>query len=124
MPEHPENGDASITDESANMGSGSRNLHRSEHSQQRAQEGRRTEPAFTDAAVVVRGRIAWDEQTGRLIMRGPRGRYHLFESDGEHVTTVDYTAEVWEVGIEVGAGTSLWMKSGNSFKTCFSKGER
>ncbi|NJK81555.1 MAG: hypothetical protein HC876_18955 [Chloroflexaceae bacterium] len=122
MPEHPENGDASITDESANMGSGSRNLHRSEHSQQRAQEGRRTEPAFTDAAVVVRGRIAWDEQTGRLIMRGPRGRYHLFESDGEHVTTVDYTAEVWERRHRSGRWHVLMDEEWEQFQNVFQQG--
>ncbi len=64
---------------------------RSEHAEQREQEGRRTKPAFNDAQKARRVDLFVDTETGRYIVRGGRGREHVFEQDGELVTTVDRT---------------------------------
>lgn len=68
---------------------------RSEHSEQRRREGRRTGPAFTDAQRATRAQVAWDTQPGRFVVRGPLARYHVLDGSGVHVTQVSYTAKTW-----------------------------
>ena len=68
---------------------------RSEHSEERRAEGRRTGPAFSDAQRANHADVAWDTDTDRFVVRGPRGRYQIFEASGEHVTQVDYPARTW-----------------------------
>lgn len=60
----------------------------SAHAQLRQQEGRKTGTAYNDAvtASVHSTYLQWD---GRWIVRGPKGREHVFEPNGQHVTTVD-----------------------------------
>lgn len=62
---------------------------RSPHAEQRRQEGRRTGAAFNDAQRAKRGDVFIDDETGRYVLRGSRGREHVFEPDGELVTTID-----------------------------------
>lgn len=62
---------------------------RSEHAEQRASEGRRTGPAFNDAQRSRKSDVFMDEETDRYILRAVRGREHVFEMDGELVTSID-----------------------------------
>jgi hypothetical protein len=61
---------------------------RSGHSITRGAQGRRTGPAFNDAQ---RARMSdvYVQDDGRFVLRGPRGREHVFEANGELVTTID-----------------------------------
>jgi hypothetical protein len=61
---------------------------RSEHSEQRRATGRRTGPAFNDAQR-ARQNDVFIQPNGRYVVRGPRGREHIFEPDGELVTSLD-----------------------------------
>lgn len=67
---------------------GKKKLSRSDHAQKRASQGRRTGPAFNDARN-ARPSDVFVQPDGRYIVRGPRGREHVFEPDGEHVTSID-----------------------------------
>lgn len=68
---------------------------RSEHSEQRRSEWRRTGPAFNDAQRATRSNVAWDTYTDRFVVQGEEGRYQIFEANGEHVTQVDYDRQTW-----------------------------
>ena len=61
---------------------------RSVHSEQRRAEGRRVGPAFNDAQS-ARPSDVFVQPDGRYVLRGPRGREHIFEPDGALVTSID-----------------------------------
>jgi RHS repeat-associated protein len=92
---------------------------RSQHSEARAAQGRRTGPAFRDAHNASRSRVAWDNETGRFVVRGPDGRYHVFETDGEHVTTVNYTAKTWYNRHASGRWTDLTDEQWEQFQRAY-----
>ena len=60
---------------------------KSDHARQRAAEGR---PVREGAGDVQRARESdvFVQENGRIIVRGARGREQIFESNGEHVTSV------------------------------------
>ena len=60
---------------------------RSDHSRERGEEGRPVREAFNDAQ---RARMAdvFVQPDGRYVVRGSRGREHVFEIDGELVTSL------------------------------------
>jgi hypothetical protein len=62
------------------------NRGRSKHAQQRANEGRSVSPARNDAQKAKPADILRQDD-GRWVVKGKNGRIHIFESDGEHVTT-------------------------------------
>ena len=70
------------------MGGGSDNNRRSEHSEQRRGFGRRVGPAFNDAQRARQSDV-FMQPDGRYVVRGPRGREHIFEPNGELVTSID-----------------------------------
>lgn len=59
---------------------------RSEHAEQRAQEGRPVSAARGDDQNAKRSEI-YVQDDGRWVVKGDNGRLSVFESDGEHVTT-------------------------------------
>jgi hypothetical protein len=61
---------------------------RSEHAEQRRTERRRVGPVFNDAQR-ARPADVYVQEDGRYVVRGPRGREHIFEPDGTHVTSID-----------------------------------
>lgn len=61
---------------------------RSSHSEQRRLEGRRVGPAFNDARGARQSDV-FVQPDGRYVVRGPRGREHIFEPDGTLVTSID-----------------------------------
>jgi hypothetical protein len=62
---------------------------RSRHAKKRGEEGRRTEEAFNDAEKARRADVGYDTEKDRFVVRGKRGREHIFELDGEHTTSID-----------------------------------
>jgi hypothetical protein len=61
---------------------------RSAHAEQGRAEGRRIGPAFNDAQRARQSDV-FVQPDGRYVVRGPRGREHVFESNGTHVTSID-----------------------------------
>ena len=74
---------------------------KSEHAKERAAEGRRVGPAFNDARN-ARPSDVFVQPDGRYVVRGPRGREHIFEPDGTHVTTVDRSAATHQRKLQAG----------------------
>ena len=72
--------------ESLPSSEGSRS-RRAEHAQARQAEGRPVGAAFND---VQRARQVdvFVQTDGRYVVRGSRGREHIFDPDGTHITTV------------------------------------
>lgn len=62
---------------------------RSFHAMRRAEEGRRTGPAFGDAQRARKSDVYMDVETLRYMLRGSRGREHIFETNGQLLTTID-----------------------------------
>jgi len=60
----------------------------SPHAVQRAEEGRRTLTAFRDAAQAKTNDI-YVQPDGRYYVTDPKARAHVFEPDGELVTTME-----------------------------------
>ena len=61
---------------------------RSEHSEERREEGRPVSSAFNDAQKARQSDV-FIQQDGRYIVRGDKGREHIFEPDGELVTSFE-----------------------------------
>ncbi|MEO1700626.1 MAG: hypothetical protein AAFR71_01130 [Pseudomonadota bacterium] len=63
---------------------------KTDHAQQREAEGRKVALARGDAQKATQNQIFRDNRTGNIIVRGPKGREHVFDSKtGAHITTVD-----------------------------------
>ena len=60
---------------------------RSDHSRERGEEGRPVREAFSDAQR-ARSADVFVQPDGRHVVRGSRGREHIFEPDGELVTSL------------------------------------
>ncbi len=60
---------------------------RSDHSRERGEAGRPVQEAFSDAQR-ARPADVFIQADGRYVMRGNRGRQHIFEADGELVTSL------------------------------------
>lgn len=61
---------------------------RSDHAEQRREEGRRVSPARNDAQRAREGDV-FVQDNGRYVVRGSRGREHIFEADGTHIISVN-----------------------------------
>ncbi len=63
---------------------------RTDHAEQRRSEGRSSvSQAFNDAQRARQSDIFVQPDDGRYVVRGPRGREHIFEPDGSLLTTVE-----------------------------------
>lgn len=60
---------------------------RSDHSKDRGEAGRPVQEAFNDAQR-ARPADVFIQLDGRYVVRGSRGREHIFEADGELVTSL------------------------------------
>jgi hypothetical protein len=60
---------------------------RSDHSKQRGEEGRPVQVAFNDAQRARQADV-FVQPDGRYVVRGLRGREHIFETSGELVTSL------------------------------------
>ena len=70
-------------------GAGDQPSRRSDHAQQRAGHGRPVGSALQDAQRAGRNDVFVQPADGRLVVRGPRGREHVFEADGQIVTSLN-----------------------------------
>jgi hypothetical protein len=75
---------------------------RSEHAEQRRVAGRPVGPAFNDARRARQADVFVQPDDGRYVVRGPRGREHIFEPDGTHVTSIRRSQSAHEGIIQLG----------------------
>jgi hypothetical protein len=61
---------------------------RSDHSRERGEEGRPVREAFSDAQRARPADVFIQADDDRYVVRGSRGREHIFEPDGELVTSL------------------------------------
>jgi hypothetical protein len=60
---------------------------RTPHAKQRGEEGRPTGPAINDVQRARPADVFVQKEQGRIVVRGDKGREHIFEASGEHVTS-------------------------------------
>lgn len=63
-------------------------IPRSDHAQQRSRQGRPTGQVVNDVQRAGPGDVSVQQDDGRFVVRGPRGREHILEPGGEHVTSI------------------------------------
>lgn len=68
--------------------SGSSGIPRSEHVRLRSGQGRPTGQVVNDVQRAGPKDVFVQPDDGRFVVRGVRGREHIIEADGEHVTSV------------------------------------
>ena len=91
---------------------------RSEHAELRRAQGRRVGPAFNDAAQARQADV-FIQPDGRYVVRGPRGREHIFEPNGEHVTTLDRPRKAHEGKVTRGQRQRVTDEEFSKFKELF-----
>ncbi len=95
---------------------------KSDHSRQRQAEGRPVGTAFKDASNARPADVFIQEVDGRVIVRAPRGREHIFERDGTLVTTVDgRSAAAHQRLVQNGARRPATEDEFNAFKALFGR---
>jgi hypothetical protein len=95
---------------------------RSEHARQRQAEGRPVGTAFNDARNARPADVFIQEGDGRVIVRAPRGREHVFERDGTLVTTLDgRSATAHQRLVKNGARRPAAEGEFNAFKALFGR---
>jgi hypothetical protein len=62
---------------------------RSDHAQQRAAQRRPVGSALQDARRAGKNDVFVQPDDGRFVVRGPKGREHIFEPDGQIVTSLN-----------------------------------
>lgn len=92
---------------------------RSAHAEQRGREGRPTSPAFNDAQNARKSAVFIDEETGRYVLRGAKGREHVFETDGEHVTSVVRSNRVHQARLKRGRIRAVMDREFEQFREIF-----
>jgi hypothetical protein len=90
----------------------------SAHAQERAAQGRRTGPAFNDAQQARQADV-FVQPDRRYVVRGPRGREHVFEPDGTHVTSIDRTAKAHQGKVAKGERAPISAGDFERFKEIF-----
>jgi hypothetical protein len=91
---------------------------RSEHSEQRRQEGRRVAPAFNDAQKAKQSEV-FIQLDGRYVVRGKKGREHIFETNGELVTSIDRSQKAHLLKIRKGERQPITDNQFELFKRLF-----
>jgi hypothetical protein len=76
------------TPPSDDAGASGGGIPRSDHAQQRSRQGRPTGQVVNDVQRAGPGDVFVQTDDGRFVVRGPRGREHILEPDGEHVTSI------------------------------------
>jgi hypothetical protein len=61
---------------------------RSDHSRERGEAGRPVQQAFNDAQLAKQSDV-FCQTDGRYVVRGKKGREHIFEPGGELVTSIE-----------------------------------
>jgi hypothetical protein len=100
------------------MSGGSQGKTHSEHAKERGAQGRRTGPAFGDAQRARQADV-YVQPDGRYVVRGPRGREHIFEPDGTHVTSIDRSAKAHQGKVNAGERTPITAEGFERFKEIF-----
>lgn len=63
-------------------------IPRSDHARLRSGQGRPTRQVVNDVQRAGPQDVFVQPEDGRYVVRGPRGREHIIEADGEHVTSL------------------------------------
>lgn len=71
----------------------SNGFRKSRHAEQRKTEGRRIGQAYNDAQIARQSELFIQPEDRRYVVRGAKGREHIFEFDGELVTTLHHRSK-------------------------------
>lgn len=90
----------------------------SEHAQQRRTEGRRVSPGYGDAQQAQQSDV-FIQPNQRYVVRGPRGREHVFDADGTHITSIDRSRQAHHRLIRLGKRAPVTIEQFRQFKELF-----
>jgi hypothetical protein len=88
---------------------------RTSHAKERKSQGRRVGPAFNDAQRARKGSV-FIQPDGRWIVRGPKGREHVFEPSGQHLTSVDRSQAAHQAKVKKGDRRSVTQEEYQRFQ--------
>lgn len=91
---------------------------RTGHVETRQTEGRPTGTAFYDAQRVGQSDV-FVQSDGRYVVRGPRGREHIFDADGTHITTLRRSRSAHESKITRGERQPITQEAFARFREIF-----
>jgi hypothetical protein len=100
----------------ATEGAGDQPSRRSDHAQQRAAQGQPVGSALQDAQRAGRNDIFVQPDDGRFVIRGPRGREHVFEPDGQLVTSLNRSDGAHRAKVSRGERMPVTDEEFNRFK--------
>ena len=91
---------------------------RTDHAQIRETEGRPVGTAFNDAQRARQANV-FVQPDGRYVVRGQKGREHIFDSDGTHITTLRRSRSAHEGKIVRGERWPITPEEFERFKELF-----
>lgn len=92
---------------------------KSDHAQRRAAQGRPVGSAFQDAQQAGPRDVFVQPDDRRFIVRGARGREHVFESDGQLVTSLHRPDSAHRAKVNRGERIPITEEEYNQFKGLF-----
>lgn len=107
-----------VSDASRQQISRARSRRTSEHAQQRQAEGRRISPGFSDAQQAQQIDV-FIQSNRRYVVRGPRGREHVFAADGTHITSIDRSRRAHQRLVKLGKRAPVTLGQFQEFKELF-----
>lgn len=84
-------------------GQGSQGIPRSEHARLRFGQGRPIGQVVNDVQRAAPQDVFTQPDDGRFVVRGPKGREHVIEANGEHVTSLRRPEAAHQARIRSGA---------------------
>lgn len=100
------------------MSDAGRTYRKSDHAEQRKNEGRPTSTAFSDVQRAALNDL-FLQADGRYIVRGLKGREHIFEANGELVTSYHRSHQMHLTKIRDGERQPMTVEQYLSFKEMF-----
>jgi hypothetical protein len=91
---------------------------RSSHAEDRKREGKPIRNAFTDVQTAKPNDI-FIQLDGRYIVRGPKGREHIFEPTGELVTSLHRSSRAHLLKLQAGELYSVTEEQFGKFQEIF-----
>jgi hypothetical protein len=82
-----------MPDNDSNNHDSGKQERRSGHAKRRAREGRQVAAAFRDVQRARKSDLFFEVEKQRYVVRGSKGREHIFTPEGQLVTTIDHRSQ-------------------------------
>lgn len=107
-----------VADTSGQQGNRARVRRTSDHARQWQAEGRPVSPGFSDAQQAQLIDV-FLQTNRRYVVRGPRGREHVFAADGTHITSINRSRRAHQRLVALGKRIPVTLAQFQQFKELF-----